>query len=93
MSHNVALKFSAHWCETCRANAPAVEAVFAQRPDITLQTVDIDRDPLLAFQHNVRTIPAILLFKDGVVVGRVDGAITPDTFLEQLDMLYGTLPL
>lgn len=86
MTHT-AIQFFADWCETCHKNEETVAAVFADRPDITLLPIDIDDDPMIAFKYGVRSIPVIVLLRDDTVIGRVEGAVTPTTLAETLQML------
>ena len=66
--------FWAPWCPPCRALAPTIEAIAEQfdgRADVA--KLDIDRNPETAAAHGIRSIPTVLIFRDGQVVDRIAG--------------------
>jgi thioredoxin 1 len=58
--------FSASWCGPCKAVAPALES-FAERRrnEIAVVKLDIDEAPGIAAKHSIRSVPTLMLFKDG----------------------------
>jgi len=75
----VLVDFWAVWCGPCKAIAPLVEAV-AESFGATLKVckVDVDASPQVAMRYGVRSIPTLLLFKGGKVVGQRVGALSRD---------------
>lgn len=68
--------FWATWCAPCRAIAPHVEGIAKAMGDrLNVGKMDIDSSPKIPTQYDVRSIPTLLLFKDGKVVGQLVGAV------------------
>jgi thioredoxin 1 len=68
--------FWAPWCGPCRAIAPVLDALVSESGGrVTLAKVNVDEEPMLAASHEIRSIPTILLVKDGRIVDRVVGGV------------------
>ncbi|MCW5733739.1 MAG: thioredoxin TrxC [Enhydrobacter sp.] len=71
----VVVDFWAEWCGPCKMMAPAYERVAAElEPDVRFLKVDTEAQPQLAAQYNIRSIPTLILFRDGKVVAQRAGA-------------------
>ena len=68
-----ALKFSATWCGPCKKMEPTVERLELEFPKAKFISVDIDEEPALAQKYKVRTLPTILIVKNGQEVNRITG--------------------
>jgi thioredoxin 1 len=69
------LDLSAEWCGPCKAIAPVIEELAAQYSgQVGFGTVDIDQNPQIPTQYQVRSIPTLLMFNGGTVVGQLTGA-------------------
>jgi thioredoxin 1 len=85
----VLVDFWAAWCAPCRAIAPHVEALAKDYDGkVRVGKCDIDSNPEVATQYDIRSIPTLLVFKDGKVAGQVVGAV-PRSKIE--DMIKKTL--
>lgn len=77
--------FFATWCGPCRMQGPILEDVKNKIGDAAnIIKVDIDKNEELAARYNVRSVPTLILFKNGEAVWRTVG-------LQQADILLGKL--
>ncbi len=66
--------FSATWCGPCRMLGPVMEELSAEMAGTAgFYNADVDENPQLAGKYNIYSIPAVLVFKDGQLVGNVVG--------------------
>lgn len=73
----VLVDFWATWCPPCRIMNPAIESLAR---DFKVCKVNVDTNQELAARYNISSIPALLIFHQGKVVGRHEG-ITPEAAL------------
>ena len=77
--------FWAPWCGPCRVLTPVLEEINDEREDIRIVSVNVDDNQQTAAQFEVMSIPTMVLFKDGSMVGKMVGAMPKRKLLEQLE--------
>ena len=77
--------FYADWCGPCRMMAPILEAVAAERADLTVAKVNVDESAALASRFGVMSIPTLVLLDGGEEVKRIVGARPKDALLQELE--------
>ena len=74
----VAVDFWAEWCGPCKMFAPVfAQAAAEQKTQIRFAKLDTEAEPAIAQRYGIRSIPSLLLFKQGQEVDRVAGALDP----------------
>jgi thiol-disulfide isomerase/thioredoxin len=63
-------KFSAVWCGPCRALAPVVNEIKGQFSNVKFEDYDVDTDYDAATQYGIRSVPTVVIEKDGVELTR-----------------------
>jgi thioredoxin 1 len=84
----VLVDFWAAWCGPCRVMAPVIDELateFAGRASVG--KVNVDDYPALAAQYGIRSIPTMLLFKNGQVVDQAVGVVPKQVLAEKLQAL------
>jgi thioredoxin 1 len=71
----VLVDFWATWCGFCRKTAPTVNAIAGEYAGrLKVGKVDVDKNRVTASRYGIRSLPTLLLFKQGRVVGSIEGA-------------------
>lgn len=65
--------FYAEWCGPCRMLSPILEELSAEESGVRFAKVDVDNAQKLATNHQVTSVPTLVLYKDGKEVDRILG--------------------
>ena len=75
--------FWAEWCGPCKQIAPVVEEIADEYSDkLKVCKMDVDVNRETAVQFGIRSIPTLLIFKNGEVAGSQIGAVSKQQLLE-----------
>ena len=83
-SKPVIVDFWAAWCGPCRMIAPVLEEIAAQRSDIKLCKVNVDKQQELAIRYGIMSIPTLLIFKNGELTQKSIGVVPKEKILSLL---------
>lgn len=78
----VIVDFWASWCGPCKMVAPTFEALSKELTDIKFGKINIDDQAELAEKFSVMTIPTFMLFKKGVAVDKIIGAMPKEALAD-----------
>lgn len=81
----VLLDFYADWCGPCRMVSPIVEEIAAENPQYLIGKINVDKEPELAQQFKVLSIPTLAVIKNGAVINRSVGARPKTEILAMLE--------
>lgn len=82
----VLVDFWAEWCGPCHMVTPTLEEIAAEYKDkVTVGKLNVDQHPGIAARYGIRSIPSILLFKQGQVDNQIVGAVPKAQITQILD--------
>ena len=80
--------FWADWCGPCHQIAPVLRELAGEfEGRVTVAKVNVDEEPDLAARYGIRSIPSLLLFRNGEVVDRLSGVRPKQALTEALENL------
>lgn len=79
----VLIDWWAPWCQPCKTFSPIFERVAADNPDAVFGKIDTEREPELAAELGIRSIPTLMVFRDGILLFAQAGVV-PEPGLRDL---------
>ena len=83
----VLIDFWAEWCGPCKMIAPVVEELANDyEGKAVIGKVDVDSNPVISAKYGIRSIPTLLVFKNGEVVDKQVGAVGKPVLSQKLEL-------
>lgn len=83
----VVVDFWADWCNPCHELAPVIDDLARDfTGSATVAKVNVDENQSLVQKYNIRSIPTVLVFKDGEVIDQIVGAVSRQVLIEKLNI-------
>ena len=74
--NTIIVKFTASWCAPCRVFTPILLEAEKDHPKVSFYEIDVEEEPDLAEDYEVRSLPTTLIFKGGVQEAVMKGVVS-----------------
>ena len=78
------IDFYADWCGPCRMLGPVIDEIASEKKDINVGKINVDSEKELANKFGIRSIPTMIVFKNGKEIKRLIGFLQKDEILSKL---------
>ncbi len=78
--------FWAEWCGPCRMIAPIIENLYEEyKGKVLVGKVDVDNNPEISMKYGIRSIPTVMIFKDGEVFDKQVGTTSQKVLADKIE--------
>ena len=82
----VLVQYDASWCPYCKALQPHLQDLAEKKSDeIQVIRIDVDDEPEIASEYEIRGLPTLIIYKNGEVMGRYDGVADATELTDWVD--------
>ena len=85
----VFVDFYADWCAPCRITGPIIDQLAEETQGVKFVKIDVDKNPELATEYSVFSIPTFIIFNQGKIVTQMVGAQSKEGFLQEINKAVG----
>ncbi|NJR40584.1 MAG: thioredoxin [Leptolyngbyaceae cyanobacterium CSU_1_4] len=79
--------FYATWCGPCQMMAGILDEVNTEMKHVKIVKIDTDKYPEIATQHQIQSLPTLVLFKAGQPIDRIEGVIRAKDLIQRLQAI------
>jgi thioredoxin 1 len=82
----VLVDFWAAWCGPCRMLGPTIEEIGNNADGFVVGKVNVDENPEIAEKYDIRSIPTVIIFKDGKIAESSTGLATKAALMQKIEL-------
>lgn len=75
------------WCSPCLMMAPVFEELSKEMTNVNFCKLNVDENPRVAQEYEIRSIPTFLIFKNGKVIDAIVGGMSKQEFKKKLQSI------
>jgi len=79
--------FKSTWCQPCKQLAPIIEQLKPEYPEVIFQTIDVDKDPEIAKNYAIKSVPTIVIEQYDEIKQQIVGLQPKQTYINILNSL------